>query len=43
MNDVYWKTNKTIFCLQLSKYENVFYFIYNVQKHLLSYKIKQNM
>jgi len=34
--------NKHIyFCLRFSKYENKVCFIYNVQRNLLNYKIKQ--
>ena len=36
--------NKHIYlCLQFSFYENIFCFIYNVQRNLLNYKIKQTM
>ena len=37
MNGEYWKINI------ISKYENTFCFIYNVQRKLSNCKLKQNM
>jgi len=37
------KNKHVYFCLQFSKYDNIFCFVYNVQRNLLSYKIKHDM